>query len=89
MTLTELVYQYQSEGNIYVCRDFNSRSGESSDYIDDVIEREVINYSLNHYGDLLLSFLIDCTLCMLNGRTIGKNYFTHVMRLILVPKNNK
>ena len=81
MTLTEQVYQYQNEGNIYVCGDFNSRCGESSDYIegvDDVIEREIIDYSSNHYGDLLLSFLIDCNLCMLNGRTNGKNDFTHV-----------
>ena len=83
MSLTEQVYQYQNEGNIYICGDLNSRCGESSDYIegvDDVISRKIIDFSSNHHGDLLLSFLIDCNLhvCMLNGRTNGKNDFTHV-----------
>ena len=81
-TLTELVYQYQNEAsNIYICGDVNSRCGETADYIegvDDVSEREVIDFSSNHYGDLLLSFLIDCNFCMLNSRVNGKNDFTHV-----------
>ena len=79
--LTEQVYQYQNIGNIHICGDFNSRCGEGSDYIegvDDVIERDIIDSISNHYGDLLLNFLIDCNFCMLNGRVKGKNEFTHV-----------
>ena len=54
---------------------------KGSDYIegvDDVIERDIIDSISNHYGDLLLNFLIDCNFCMLNGRVKGKNEFTHV-----------
>ena len=79
--MTEQVYQYQNIGNIHICGDFNSRCGEGSDYIegvDDVIERDIIDSISNHYGDLLLNFLIDCNFCMLNGRVKGKNEFTHV-----------
>lgn len=79
--LTEQVYQYQNIGKIYICGDVNSRCGEASDYIvgvDDVIERDIIDSILNHYGDLLLNFLIDCNFCILNGRVTGKNDFTHV-----------
>ena len=79
--LTEQVYQYQHIGKTYICGDFNSRCGEASDYIegvDDVTERNVLDNISNHYGDLLLNFLIDCNFCMLNGRTEGSNNFTHV-----------
>ena len=57
--LTEQVYQYQNLGNVFICGDFNSRCGEASDYVegvDDVRERDVIDVTSNHYGDLLLNF---------------------------------
>ena len=79
--LTDQVYQYQNLGNVFICGDFNSRCGEASDYVegvDDVRERDVIDVTMNHYGDLLLNFLIDCNFCMINGRVKGKNDFTHV-----------
>ena len=79
--LTEQVYQYQNLGNVFICGDFNSRCGEASDYVegvDDVRERDVIDVTSNHYGDLLLNFLVDCNFCMINGRVKGKNDFTHV-----------
>ena len=79
--LTEQVYQYQNEGNVYICGDFNSRCGDTSDYIegvDDVRERDIIDVTSNHYGDLLLDFLVDCNFCMINGRVKGKNDFTSV-----------
>ena len=62
--------------------DFNARIGCESDYIegvDDVKPREVIIGTLNSYGDHLLDFLINCNLCILNGR-LGIQYFTNVSK---------
>ena len=47
----------------YICDDFNSKCGDASNYIevvDDVRERDVIDFTSNHYGDLFLDCLIDC-----------------------------
>ena len=56
--------------------------------VDGVPPREVIDGKLNSYGQLLIDFLIDCNLCMING----KNDFTNingngssVVNYILVP----
>ena len=78
--LMKKVYEYQSEGEIIICGDFNARLGSESDYIEGVDAakpREIIDTSTNSYCDILADVLIDCNLCMLNGR-LGKNYFTHV-----------
>ena len=45
--------------------------------VDDVKQRNILDYTSNGNGDLLIDFLVDCGLCMLNGR-IGINNFTHV-----------
>ena len=74
------VYEYQNEGDIIICGDFNARCGDESDYIecvDNVPPREVIDHKLNSYGQLLLDFLVDCNLYMINGRT-GENDFTNI-----------
>ena len=65
---------------ILICGDFNSRIGEESDYImgvDNIPVRNVIDATSNKHGDHLLEFLIDCNLCIVNGR-VGLNDFTHV-----------
>ena len=67
--LSKKVYEYQSEGEIIICGDFNARLGSESDYIEgvDVVKpRMVIDTTTNSYCDILLDFLIDCNLCMLN-----------------------
>ena len=64
-------YDYQNDGDVIICGDFNSRCGDESDYIegvDNIPQREVLDYKLNPYGELPLDFLTDCNLCMLNGR---------------------
>ena len=79
-TLLEQVYAYQNEGRLFVCGDFNSRVGDDAEYIegvDDVAPRTVIDHVSNSNGDLLIDFLTDCGLCMINGR-IGHNDYTHV-----------
>ena len=45
--------------------------------VDSIPSREVIDDKMNPYGQLLTDFLIDCNLCMLNGRT-GENNFTNI-----------
>ena len=73
-------YDYQNDGDVIICGDFNSRCGDESDYIegvDNIPSREVIDFKLNPYGQLLLDFLTDCNLCMLNGR-LGENNFTNI-----------
>ena len=73
-------YDYQNNGDVIICGDFNSRCGDESDYIegvDSIPPREVIDDKMNPYGQLLIDFLIDCNLCMLNGRT-GENNFTNI-----------
>ena len=75
---------YQNIGKMYIVGDFNSRCSDISDFIegvDDVTPREVINYSSNTNGDLLIDFLVDCNLCMLNGRK-GKQDFTCISKKV-------
>ncbi len=74
------VYQYQNEGLIYICGDFNARVADDTDYIegvDMIPPRTVIDDGSNKYGSLLIDFLVDCNMCMINGRN-GTNEFTHV-----------
>ena len=78
--LSKKVYEYQSEGEIIICGDFNARLGSESDFIEgvDVVKpMMVIDTTTNSYCDILLDFLIDCNLCMLNGR-LGTHDFTHI-----------
>ena len=45
--------------------------------------RNIMDYTSNGNGDLLIDFLVDCGLCMLNSR-IGINDFTHALFLTYV-----
>ena len=79
-SLLEQIYAFQNEGKLFVCGDFNSRVGDDSDYIegvDDVRPRDILDSTSNANGDLLIEFLVDCGLCMVNGR-LGTNNYTHV-----------
>ncbi|CAC5378479.1 unnamed protein product [Mytilus coruscus] len=74
------VYMYQNIGKLYICGDFNARCGDMQDFIegvDDVQIRAVIDDVLNRNGEMLIEFLVDCNLCMLNGR-IGKQNYTNI-----------
>ena len=79
-SLLEQVYSYQNEGRMFICGDLNSRVGDASEYIegvDDVTPRDVIYHNVNNNGDLLIEFMVDSALCMVNGR-VGHNESTHV-----------
>ena len=63
-----------------MCGDFNSRVGDATEYIegvDEVTTRDVIDYTSKVNCDLLIEFLEDCGMCLVNGR-VGNDDFTHV-----------
>jgi hypothetical protein len=71
---------YQNIGKLYICGDFNARCGDIQDFIegvDNVQKRHVIDDVSNRNGDLPIEFLVDCNMCMLNGRT-GSHDFTNI-----------
>jgi exonuclease III len=78
-TLLTGIYEQQDDGVIYICGDLNSRCGDMLDFIvgvDDVPERDVVDFTTNKYGPILSEFLRDGNMCMLNGRHFVTNDFT-------------
>lgn len=78
--LLSQVYMYQNQGDFIICGDFNSRIGEMVDFnvgIDDVPDRNNIDNQTNHYGELLIDFLVASNCCVVNGR-VGNDNFTSV-----------
>ncbi|XP_060597913.1 uncharacterized protein LOC132751716 [Ruditapes philippinarum] len=70
-----------TQGRIFICGDFNSRVGELDDHIagiDQIPSRDVKDYTVNAYGEILIDFLINSNFCILNGRNFTKNDFTSV-----------
>ncbi len=70
-TLLSQIYIYQNEEVFFVCRDFNSRNSDTPDFIegmDDVPERETVDFTQNMYGDRLIDLLLSSNCCVLNGR---------------------
>ena len=54
-----------------ICGDFNARCADFQDVIagvDNIPERQVIDFTANKHGELLCEFLINSNCCMLNGR---------------------
>ena len=75
------IYKYQNQGSIFICGDFNARCGELEDFISGVYHvehRNVVDFKTNAYGEILIDFLINCNMCILNGRNFLKNDFTSV-----------
>ena len=75
------IYMYQDSGPYIICGDFNARCGNDSDFIegvDEVPERETVDFRKNSYGEIFLDFLIKSNCAMLNGRCNSKVEFTSV-----------
>ena len=73
------IYEYQNQGKIFICGYFNSRCGDIVDFIegiDDLDFRDVIDFNVNKYGHLLIDFLLNNNMCILNGRKSVFNDFT-------------
>jgi hypothetical protein len=79
-TQLEQFYSYQNMGSTYICGDVNSRCGDLQDFIagvDDIQDREGLDNVLNRNGELLIEFLTDCNICMINGR-VGVQDYTNI-----------
>ncbi len=60
-TLLSQMYVYQNIGPMFICGDLNSRHGDNTDYIesvDSIIDRYVVDFYVNSYGESLIDFLI-------------------------------
>ena len=79
-TLLAQVMLYQEECDLfYLCGDFNGRCGNLPDFIegvDTVSERQILDTSVNKYGEMLCNFLVSSDCCMLNGRNNIRNLYT-------------
>lgn len=70
-TLTSQIHMYCKGSQFYLCGDFNARVSNLDDYIqgiDNIKDRNVVDYKCNKYGELLCDFLINTNCCILNGR---------------------
>ena len=65
----------------FICGDLNARCGNLENYIlgvDNIPERDVIDYCINKEGETLCNFLIDTNCCILKGRNHVENGYTYV-----------
>jgi exonuclease III len=81
--LLSLLYSYSDADALYIMGDLNSRFGNESetiDYVDCTLpERKIIDKNKNKHGELLLDFLKDGQLCIVNGRVNNElDNFTYV-----------
>ena len=76
------IYTYQSLGTMFICGDFNSRCGAENDFIlgvdNNIPQRDVVDFKTNTYGHILIDFLVNCNMCILNGRNCTSNDFTSI-----------
>lgn len=80
-TLTSQIHMYCKDSQFYLCGDFNARVSNLDDYIqgiDNIKDRNVVDYKCNKYGELLCDFLINTNCCILNGRNYKNNDYTFV-----------
>ena len=81
-SMIDCLHQYHSLGSVVICGDLNARCGYEvdlhEDYVGIIHSRKSIYEVKNQSGDMLLQFLRDCKLCMVNGRS-GKDNFTCVL----------
>ena len=73
------MHEYCKNATFYICGDFNARCSNFQDFIegvDNIQDRNVVDFSSNKFGELLCDFLIDSNCCMLNGRNIISNDYT-------------
>ena len=66
---------------MFICGDFNGRCGDMDDFIcwvDGIEQRNTVDYKTNSYGELLIDFLINVNMCILNGRNAVSNGFTSI-----------
>ena len=76
------IAEYQSDSQpLIICGDFNARCANIPDHIEGVDDlppppRDVIDWSVNNYGDPFCEFLTSVNCCIVNGRNSAQNAFT-------------
>ena len=89
------INKYQNDGDISICGDFNSRCSDLEYFIagvDDVPQRNVVDFKTKSYGEILIDFLINTNLCILNGRNCLSIYVNFCERFVcswLLPRQSK
>ncbi len=67
---------------VYLCGDFNARTGNLKDSIEDIDSmppRHVLDNVVSDHGEALINCVNDCRLCILNGRLDPQNdNFTYI-----------
>ena len=61
------IYNYQNDGDLFICGDFNSRCGDMQAFIegvDNIDYRKVLDYNVHKYGHFLIDFLLSSNMCM-------------------------
>ena len=80
--ILSLIYLYADFDAIYLVGDLNARIGSLSDYVpnvDTVQNRTVIDKVHNKHGEVLIDFLLESTMVIINGRINPENdNFTRV-----------
>lgn len=75
------IHTFQKDSSLMLLGDFNSRIGDSDDFIagvDNLPARNVVDFQKNTYCDMFLDFLISTNFCVLNGRNSDTNGFTYI-----------
>ena len=70
--LLSQIYFHNYVDCVFICTDNNGRTGDTQDYMSDVdadmIPRKIINEDKNRHGESFIDFLLECKLCIVNGR---------------------
>ncbi|CAG2255049.1 unnamed protein product [Mytilus edulis] len=80
-TLMTQIYTIPNGHAFYICGDWNSRCSDFSDFIegvDQLPERNIVDFQHNPYGSVFCDFLIDVNCCILNGRNSLHNDYTFI-----------
>ena len=71
-----LIYTLCKFDAVYLVGDVNSRVGTKLDFIpniDNVSNRKVVDNTSNKHGEVLLDFLLESKMCIVNGRVCPEN----------------
>ena len=78
--LLSLVYTYTCNvENVLICGDFNARVGNLNDFVqsvDNLPQRNHIDTCKNSHGQVLVDFLQESNMCIVNGRIEGADTYT-------------
>ena len=76
------IYSLSDCDALYLVGDVNSRISHKKDYVpnvDSLVDRKVLDETVNKHGEVFIDFLLESKMCILNGRVCPENNnFTRV-----------